>query len=357
MRRAPATVALCAVLTGVLVPTAHAAPPPRRVAPAATAPRAAPRVPEDDETAIELAEAAWSRGGWTEVRELLEPVASDPDRLQDPRAREKALCLLADATANDTTLDEDERRRQASELLERVLDTDPNWRLPPAIFSPELFELFAEVQDARSQRTSAQCEADRMACEADLADASADLEDLRRRHAALQERYQDQEVEVRERVARSRVFAVFPFGIGHFYNGDRALGGVFLGFEAAVGAAGLGLILYRAVADGCRREQGFQRGSLVCANRDLDAVLRRRNTEEALGWVFYGSLVLDVALAQYRFRPFKTEAVERVPRRELDADGAAGDGRRRRDRKPRANVRPTAAGSRHGASLGLSIEF
>lgn len=362
MRRAPATVALCAVLAGGIAPTALAAPPGRaapsgRTAPATPVPRAEPEIPDDDEEAVERAEAAWSRGGWTEVRELLEPVANDPSRLQDPRIREKALCLLADATANDATLDEDERRRQAGEHLDRVLDADPNWRLPPAIYSPELFELFAEVQDARSQRTSAQCEADRMACEADLADASADLEDLRRRYAALQGRYQDQEVEVRDRVARSRVFAAIPFGIGHFYNGDRAIGGAFLGAEAIIGAAGLGLILYRTVADGCRREEGFQRGSLVCANRNLDAILRRRKAEEALGWVFIGSLALDVFLAQYRFRPFKTETVDRVPRRELDAGGAPGDGRRRRDRKARANVRPTAGGSRHGATLGLSIEF
>jgi hypothetical protein len=325
--------------------------------PPASPARTQVEVPEDDDVAVDRAEAAWSRGGWTEVRELLEPVATDPARLQDPRVREKALCLLADATVNDASLDEEERRRQAGEYLDRLLDADPSWRLPPAIFSPELFELFAEVQDARSQRTSAQCEADRMACEADLADATADLEDLRKRYAALEKSYEDQEVEVRDRVARSRVFAAIPFGIGHFYNGERALGGAFLGAELLVGGTGLGLILYRAVADGCRREEGFQRGSLVCANRDLDAILRRRKAEEALGWVFLGTLALDVFLAQYRFRPFKTETVDRVPRRELDAGGGQGDGRRRKDRKPRANVRPTASGSRDGATLGVSLRF
>jgi len=349
MRRALATVVLFAFAAEGVVPTAWAGPPAAPV-------RAEPTVPEDDGEAVIQAEAAWSRGDWTLVREVLEPVATDPARLQEPRVREKALCLLADATVNDAALDESERRGQAGEYLERLLDADPSWRLPPAIYSPELFELFAEVQDTRSQRTSAQCEADRMACEADLADASADLEDLRRRHAALQERYQDQEVEVRDRVARSRVFAAIPFGIGHFYNGDRLLGGLFLGGEVLIGGTGLGLIIYRAVADGCRREEGFQRGSLVCANQDLDGILRRRKAEEAIGWVFLGTVALDVFLAQYRFRPFKTESVDRVPRRELDAEGAA-DGRRRRDRKPRATVRPTAGGNRHGATFGFSLRF
>src|SRR5690606_31254117 len=220
---------------------------------------------EDDAEAVDVAEAAWGRGGWTEVREVLEPLAADPGRLQDSRVREKALALLADATVNDPVLEEEERREQAAEYLERLLDADPGWRLPPAIYSPELFQLFAEVQDERSQRTSAQCEADRMACEADLADTAADLEDLRRQHAALQQRYEDQEVEVRDRVARSRVFAAIPAGIGHFYNGDPALGGVFLGVEVALGATGLGLILFRTINDGCDRTDGFQRGSLECA--------------------------------------------------------------------------------------------
>jgi hypothetical protein len=349
MRRALATVVCASVAWGV-VPTTAAGPP-------SVSARPAVEVPDDDAEAVELAEAAWSRGGWTDVRDVLEPVATDPARLQDSRLREKALCLLADATVNDTALDEDDRRVQAAEYLERLLDLDPGWRLPPAIYSPELFQLFAEVQDARSQRTSAQCEADRMACEADLADTSADLTDLRRRHAALRQQYQDQEVEVRERVARSRVFAAIPFGVGHFYNGEPALGGAFLGAGALVGGTGLFLILYRTVADGCRREQGFQRGSLICANQNIDAILRRRKAEEAIGWVFLGTLALDVFLAQYRFRPFKTQSVERIPRRELDAGGAPGDGRRRRDRTPRATVRPTGGGTRHGVSLGVHVEF
>jgi hypothetical protein len=359
MPRSLAIVVLLALAAGGVVPeVAWARPPTITLAgPASSGARTEPSEPGSDDAAVEQAEAAWSRGDWTAVREALEPVATDPGRLQEPRTREKALCLLADATVNDAGLDEDDRRQQASEYLERLLDADPSWRLPPAIYSPELFELFTEVQDARNQRTSAQCEADRMACEADLADATADLEDLRERYDGLQKRYQDQEVEVRDRVARSRVFAAIPLGVGHFYNGDRVLGGVFLGAEAIIGGTGLGLILYRTVADGCRREQGFQRGSLVCANQDLDGILRRRKAEEAIGWVFLGSIALDVFLAQYRFRPFKTESVDRVPRRELDAGGASGDDRRRRDRRPRANVRPTAGGSRQGATFGLFFEF
>src|SRR5262245_9627837 len=116
MRRALATVVLFALVAGEVVPSA--------AAPPASPPRSAPEVPEDDAAAVEQAEAAWSRGDWTMVRELLDPVATDPARLQEPRIREKALCLLADATVNDPALDEADRRRQAAEHLERLLDAD-----------------------------------------------------------------------------------------------------------------------------------------------------------------------------------------------------------------------------------------
>ena len=317
-------------------------------------------VASSDEEAVEQAEMAWSRGDWPAVQALLRPLADDPERLQDERLREKGLCLLADALVNDPDLPEALRAEQAAAYLGQLLDADPDWRLPPAIYSPDLFELFAAVQDRRNQQTSMQCEADRNACEADLAATQADLEDLRQRHAALQQRFADQDVEVRDRVARSRVFAAIPFGVGHFYNGDRILGGVFLGTELALGAAGLTLIVYRVVADGCRREAGFQRGSVVCSSQDLDAILRRRLAEEAVGWVFYGSLVLDVVLAQYRFKPFKTQTVQRVPRRVLDAESGEGGQapRRRRSKpKPRPQVRPTGSGGRRGVSLGVSVRF
>ncbi|MCA9711737.1 MAG: hypothetical protein KDK70_38230 [Myxococcales bacterium] len=316
--------------------------------------------PDDDEEAVEQAEAAWSRGDWAGVRAVLEPVAEDSGRLGDPRLREKGLCLLADAIVNDAELDEQERRGMAATYLQLLLDADPDWRLPPAIYSPDLFELFVEVQDQRSQQTSKQCQTDLNACQADMAEKSAELEELRSRHVSLQQRYADQDVEVRRQVARSRVFAAIPFGIGHFYNGERALGGVMLGTELAVGAAGLTLILYRTIADGCRRQRGFQRGSLICSNRDIEGILRRRKAEELVGWVFLGSIALDIFLAQFRFKPFKTQTVERVPRRVLDAEGDGSDGGpagRRRNRKPRAKVRPTAGGDRHGVSLGVSVRF
>lgn len=322
--------------------------------------------PGTDAEAVDRAEEAWSRGGWAEVREVLEPVANHPNRLQDAALRERALCLLADATVSDTDLDKEEREEVAGSYLERLLEADPGWRLMSGLYSPELFALFVQVQDRFNKKSGAQCEADRVACRADLAYAQKDLEELRVRYADLEQRYNDQEVEVRDRVARTRALALIPAGVGHFYNGDRGLGAAFLTTEVGVGAAGLGLILYRTIADGCRRERGFQRGSLLCgSNRVIDRIVRRRKAEEAVGWVFIGSILVDIAIAQVRFRPIRTESVRRVPRKELEGDGSAGDNRRRRrdsstpprSRKPRAKVRPTGSGGRNGFSLGVSVRF
>lgn len=353
MRLLLATVVCASIGFGVLPAEAHAQ--------AAAAAPSTVEPPGTDAEAVDRAEEAWGRGGWAEVRDVLEPVAAHPARLKDQRLREKALCLLADATVNDTDLDAEERSQQAASYLERILESDPGWRLTAGIYSPELFELFVKVQDRRSQQTSAQCEADRDACRADLAYAQADLEELKLRYEELEQRFADQEVEVRDRVARSRALAAIPGGVGHFYNGDLGLGAGFLATEAALGGAGLGLILYRTLADGCRRERGFQRGSLVCSN--TSGVVRRRISEEVLGWVLIGSVAIDILVAQLRFRPFRTESVERVPRRKLDGDDkddTSSDGRRRRrDRpaKPRAKVRPTGGGSRDGFNLGVSVRF
>lgn len=348
MRRVLAT-AVCAGLAFGAAPVRSWAAPP---APAV-------EVPDDDATAVEQAQQAWSRGGWSEVRDILEPVAEDPDRLADERTRERALCLLADATVNDPALDELERQEQAAAYLERLLDADPSWRMPPAIYSPDLFELFADVQDRRSRQLSAQCEADRNACEADLAESRDELAQLQGRYDDLEARFNDQEVEVRRGTSRSRVFAAIPGGVGHFYNGDRAIGAAFLAGEAAIGLTGLTLLLYRTIADGCRREEGFQRGSLVCANRNLDGILRRRKAEEAMAWLLLGTVALDIVVAQLRFQPYTLETTERIPRRELDSTGAPTEPSRRRDRKakPRAKVRPTGGLGPHGVNLGVSVRF
>lgn len=328
------------------------------------APSQPPSIPEDDPTAVDLAEKAWLEGKWTEVRRLLEPLAEDGGRLQDAIVREKALLYLADATVQDASLDAEERRTRASAHLNRLIDADPNWQLQRGAYSEQLYELYRDVQDQRAEEVARACGASLEACRADLEEEQAQLDALRAEQRELQADFAEQEVQVEERVARSRIFAAIPFGVGHFYNGEPALGGSFLAAEVAFGAAGLGLLLYRVAGDGCDREEGFQSGSVECApGRDLDAIVKRRNAEEVMGWLFLGTLVLDVIIAQIRFQPYETKAVRRVKRKELESGSSSPTrekgrtrDRRRRDRR-RARVRPAPGMVPGGVSLGVDIRF
>jgi hypothetical protein len=330
-------------------------------APSEPVPEARERAP-DDRAVVAAAEQAWLEGKWTDVRSGLEAVASDPDRLTEPMLRERGLLYLADATVQDASLDSDERRRRASAHLERLIDADADWQLQRGAYSDQLYELYRDVLDRRGREAARACGASLEACRADLEEEQTKLEQLRLEHRQLQEQFAEQEIEVREGVARSRVFAAIPFGVGQFYNGDRALGASFLAAEVGFGATALGLLLYRTINDGCRRTRAFQRGSLVCtSNGDLDAITRRRVAEETMAWFFLGTVVLDVIIAQVRFRPYETIGVRRVRRKDLEAgeDDAAPPrerDRRRRDRR-RAKLRPAPAMIPGGAGLGVDIHF
>ena len=325
--------------------------------------------PEDRNEIVATASKAWTAGDWPEVRRLLEPLADDPEAMKVDFVRNQVLLLLADATLNDDTVgDEAERRRLAAAYLNREMDADSDFVLAPDLYTKLLFDLYVEVSANRNRDEINRCSADLMACKADVANERDAYAKLATEHAKLQAAFDEQEVEVRDRVARSRIFAAIPFGVGQFYNGDIALGATFVSVEVAFGATGLGLLLYRTINDGCRRTRGFQRGSLVCTNSNTDAVANRRQAEEAMGWFFIGTIALDILIAQLRFEPFETTEVRRVPRRELESGGSGGDSRRRRTRRGKKGkagkkstrgptFRPIVAGSPDGGQLGVSIRF
>ncbi len=309
----------------------------------------------DNKAAIEAAEAAWNRGDFLEVRGLLEPIA-DSDPLTARVEREKVLVLLADATLSDATLPGDERQVRVRGHLNRLMDQNARWRLPRKVYSPELYDLYLDVREQRLSEAGSQCEADKLACEADADAVGAQLDDTQQDLAALQKKYDAQEVAVGEK--RTRGLALFPLGISHFLNGDRAFGAAFLAAEAAIGIAGLSLLVVRTTVDGCDRTANFQSGSLVCKPRrgtSENDVVRRRKAEETMAWMFVGTVAFDILIAQLRFKEF--EITDSVPRSELENETRSARRKRRRTRKPRATVEPKASGSPEGASLGLRVRF
>ncbi len=310
----------------------------------------------DKDSAIEAAESAWNRGDFLEVRGLLEPIA-DSDPLSNRVEREKVLILLADATLSDSTLPGDERQVRATGHLTRLMNENNRWRLPRKVYSPELYDLYLDVREQRLAEAGSQCEADKLACEADADAVGAQLDDTERDLAALQTKYDAQEVAVGEK--RTRALALVPLGISHFLNGDRAIGAGFLAAEAAFGIAGISLLIVRATVDGCRRTRNFQAGSLVCSNPRGDSsaedVVRRRKAEEAMAWMFVGTIAFDILIAQLRFKEF--EITDSVPRSELQTETPGARRKRRRADKPRATVTPKAGASPRGASLGVRVRF
>ncbi len=322
--------------------------------------------------ALVAADEAWRRGDFATVRALLEPVAADPTITLEPAERENMLVLLADAWLGDKSLDSTERREQAANYLRRIMDGSPDWVMPKGTYSPELYDLYGELRIEQAGRAGQECEASVVVCRSDLAGSRDETARERARLAALQRRFDAQEVEVRSTVARSRVLAAIPLGFGHFYNGQPALGGSFLAAEAIFGAAGLGLLIQRTVVDGCRRTRGFQSGSLSCDLRGeddpaaidarRDQIVQRRKAEEVMGWMLLGVVAADIIVAQIMFEKFRTEGVRRVPRRVLEAEAKAppATGRRRgraNPDKPRASLRTAPMVSPRGAGIGVHVRF
>jgi hypothetical protein len=264
--------------------------------------------------------------------------------------------MLADATLSDETLQLAIRRQLASSYLVRILEEDPEFRMPSGTYNPALTALFDELVGNRRAREAEQCFNDRNACYADFSQSEKRLQELSRRNELLRRQFAQQQVEVRDQVARNRGIALIPFGVGHLYNGNLGLGLGFLFAEAAIGATGLGLILRRTLVDDCRRTNQFARESLRCATDD-PGVVDRRKAEEVVGWFFIGSMLLDVVWAQITFKPVQTVRVRRIRRQDLDKPAPLVPERRSLRKGTRARVRPVAAPVRRGAGLGLQLQF
>jgi len=348
----------------------------------------APAAPSYADT-LKAADQAWQRSAYSEARRTLEPLVANIDDVKDAQDREKILLIHADSAINDATLDADQRRGTARKQLERLMDADPGWKLVKDFYSPDLYELYTELRIERAGRAGSECEARRISCSADLEGAKADLGAKQKQFDALNQKYGEQEVEVREQVARTRVLAAIPLGFGHFYNagvgsrrrrggaaptkGDRidlALGATFLTLEAAVGLTGLGLLIRRTVVDGCRRTRGFQSGSLVCDVRGEDnpdarrpGIIARRKAEEVMAWTFLGLVVADIIVAQVLFEEVETRSVTRVRRRDLDrskassTDAPAPARRSRPAGKRRAKVRAAPAFGPTGVGVSVHVRF
>ncbi|MCC6644553.1 MAG: hypothetical protein IT374_03150 [Polyangiaceae bacterium] len=133
-----------------------------------------------------------------------------------------AACLLAQDKATE-----------AAKAMESLVLDDPNFRPDPAAFSRRVLDQFARVR-ARMTAEIERIERERLAKE----EAERKRKEEERRREALRlatlERLAREEYLVKR---NSRVFATVPFGVGQLQNGQRSLGLVFMGAEAAFATA------------------------------------------------------------------------------------------------------------------------
>ncbi len=320
----------------------------------------AAKQPQSEAEIIDAALKAWAAGRWITVRSLLEPMVEGDRTLADPLLAETALRYLADATLLDESLDESIRNAQAAEYIGRLFAADPEWRPPPDTHGPKLYELYNRIREQQERQKLEVCLAERASCNADLDDLKVRHERLQGDHESLRRAFGEQEVEVREKVARNRAIALIPFGVGHFYNGKRALGVGFLAGEVVAGGAGLTLLIVRNTQ--CERTAGFSAGSLMCTTDNPEGLLLRRDAETGLGIAFLGLLVVDVILAQVTFQPYVTVKTERIRRQDLDTEPDPDPaGRRRRQTRARGTLRQARAYPTlfpgGGGGAGLSLRF
>lgn len=335
----------------------------------------APVEPVSENEKVEAAIRAWSSGDWARVRILLEPLVQGDRTLAEPLHNENALRYLADATLNDeATLDAPIRNELATGYIQRLLASSDDWRPPEEIHGKQFYVLYNKLREQRDTAKARVCIGELASCAADQAETSARLTRLQNDYAVLKKAFDEEEVEVRDKVARNRAVALIPFGVGHFYNGRKGLGAAFLATELVVGAVGLGLFVARSFA--CEREGlSFKRGSLTCQGEGAgQAVVNLRNAEQTMSLVFLGTVALDIILAQVTFRPFLTVKSTRVRRQDLDKNGdpdAANAPRKRRGKPGSApppatsrvrtrdilRVSPTPTFVPGGAGLGFKIRF
>ena len=354
-----------ATFVSLAASSAHAAPP----ADAQAQPAPERELDSDASERVEQAIDAWRKGEWTEVRDLLEPLVRDGDGIEDELLRESALRYLAEATLLDEGLDVAERKELARGYVTRQLESAPDWTPPSGLHGRAFYDLVAQVRSERDAALAESCRGSLLACEADWTELVADHEQLLADYAA-------QDVAVRDIIKRNRGLAFLPLGAGHFTNDNNALGGTFLALELATGAAGLGLLIYRISALGCVRTNGFAPKSLVCtfegrAEEELprlkDHVENIRNAEIVMGYLFLGSVVLDIVVAQALFKPITVVDRGKMPREELERrtqPGAEGPDPRPSRRKPQASqpnakleIRPYPAYIPGGVGFGVNLRF
>lgn len=197
----------------------------------------------DDLQVFELAKTRFDAGQYEEAAvrfaAMLNPASppcgrgpSDPERacrLTEAELIERARALHA------ASLIALARVAEADAVIEQLLLANPVYAPNPALFQPEVIDRFTAVRarireqiEAAAKQKAEEERAKRLAAERERQEERRWIASLQR--LAAEERLVEH---------RSRWVAAVPFGVGQFYNGDTALGWLFLVSQVLAGATSI----------------------------------------------------------------------------------------------------------------------
>ena len=284
----------------------------------------------DDQTDFEKARAAYEAKNYDDAdRRLWSMLNADSGTLRDPSLRARARMYWA------ATMLARKNPQEAAEQFEKLLvDEDPGFDPDPLSFPSDVIESFIDTRKRIIDKiNAAKAEQARK-----QALRRAQEEDDKRKNAERQRLIEKMATEEKITERHSRYVALLPFGVGQFQNGQKALGWVFLGAEAAflIGAgAAFPFYVYN------RGRALNLIGTTEPTQDPLKSYIDRANTASLVNGVFNVAFavtaVAGIVHAQVTFVPQADE----VKKRPL----------------PRVGVAPVVAPARGGGVLGLEGTF
>jgi hypothetical protein len=266
------------------------------------------------------------------LAELLRPDSTRP--LQDSDVIENARLYHAVCLINNG------QPKLADEPLRAAIRANPQMKQPDSlVFGEQLLERYLQVREAMigeireaERKRAAEARANALIRERELRDEQIRVRGLERLAAT-------QTVVVKNR----RWIAMVPFGVGQFQNGDKSLGWVFFGAEAALGVTALTALAYETKRIGEAAEAKAQNKDPTPINENVET------WHTVLKVSSYGFLALaigGIVEAQLSFVPEEKKTLPRPLPERL-----------RPRPKSEVEFRPQASVTPQGFELGFAGRF
>jgi tetratricopeptide (TPR) repeat protein len=262
------------------------------LAPAAAQPSppvpAAPQL--SDAAELERAITLWEAGQFDDCVEEFRTLLGDGERrLEQADVVERARVYLA------ACLIASGKEAEAEEQFRQAIRQNPQMRTPDSLlFPPVVIDRFVRVKFAMREEI-AKAEEERIRKAREAAERAAREAAAERARVRRLEEYARQELIVTK---NRRGFAMVPFGVGQFQNGDTTLGWLFLGTELALAGTALTALIIEL-------ELNAQRDDTP--RPDPEELFQAQSNAHTVlvvsSWGFIAVAVAGIVQAQIAFQP------------------------------------------------------